>query len=61
MGELEMFFPDRSGVRIPRDGDAEHYIWSFCDMCNKPQDQADMKVITESMWICGECRTKGYR
>lgn len=62
MGELHMFFPDRSGVTFPRDGEVEEFVWQICDICNRPNDQRDgSSLLANQIWICEPCSAKGYR
>ena len=62
MGELHIFFPDRSGVSFPREGEAEEFVWSVCDVCNKPNEYNRGKnLLSDQIWICEECAAKGYR
>ncbi len=39
MGELHMFFPDRSGISMEGDEQPREFVWTFCDVCNKPQER----------------------
>jgi RNase P subunit RPR2 len=64
MGELHMFFPDRSGISIEGDEEPREFVWTFCDVCNKPQDRMNGKLISRDgesiFWTCEECRSQGF-
>jgi hypothetical protein len=54
MGDLEMFFPDRSALRFSDDGIVES-DWLNCDGCDKPQ-LVNGGIVSDQIFVCAECR-----
>lgn len=54
MGDLEMFFPDRSALKFTDDGLIEG-DWLDCDGCNAPQ-LVKGGIISDQVFVCEKCR-----
>ena len=54
MGDLEMFFPDRSALKFTDDGLIEG-DWLDCDGCNTPQ-LVKGGIISDQVFVCEKCR-----
>ena len=54
MGDLEMFFPDRSALKFTDDGIVES-DWLNCDGCDKPQS-VNGGIISDQIFVCAKCR-----
>lgn len=64
MGELHMFFPDSSGIKMGGEIEPREFVWTFCDVCNKPQEAVGGTMISRDgqaiFWTCEECKAQGY-
>jgi hypothetical protein len=54
MGDLEMFFPDRSALKFTDDGLIEG-DWLDCDGCNTPQ-LVNGGIVSDQIFVCAKCR-----
>jgi len=54
MGDLEMFFPDRSVLKFTDDG-LTQAEWLHCDGCDKPQ-LINGGIVSDQIFVCAKCR-----
>ena len=63
MGDLEFFIPGGYGIRMTDEGN-QHFHWTVCDVCNKPQDRragtAQSRDGQAILWTCDECKSQGF-
>lgn len=63
MADLEFFISGGNGIRMT-DGGNQHFNWTICDVCNKPQDKLAGTALSRHgqvvLWTCDECKAKGF-
>ena len=60
MGEMEMIYPDGSGIIFHPSGKITMATFTNCDDCGKEHNIREMRSIMvgrnlDVMWICSEC------
>lgn len=62
MGDMEIIYPDGSGITIRSNGDVEASSFDHCDRCGKMMNLATGKhIIIDGQsvtWLCAQCRSK---
>ena len=58
MGDMEMIFPDGSGIEFNDEG-VDLVFYDYCDGCNKSTKlQEILPANKDELWLCKACKAK---